>query len=262
MVPRSRVFAGFAAVLGFAACGAGEVTLTRFKAFDPAALNAEFTEPTGEITQETVLALLGEDLSQSLKFAAKGVGGMLAKVLDTGDGNTTGTLEAPLTVTSSNAYIRLSCPGPSVDTPNLDFLFGEVRIDAPGILPSKAALKAGDVLLTFSSCIADKVMLAAKTSAYYDVSKGFIFELDVSRSTINGIPLDYDPMKLRIGTKGLIEVLVEIPQGSYVVDVAGLPGKLSVRGSNTKVECQLQGGKATCSIGGKEVTFDLKQAGK
>lgn len=242
-------------------CGAGDVKLTRFEAFDPQALNAEFTDPTGVLNAESAALLFGEDLDDTLKFAAKGVGGMVRKVMDDGDSDgTKGSLEAALTVTSSNAYLRLSCPGPDLELPDLDFGHGELRLDAPGIMPSKAAIKDGDVLLTFLGCQSGNMLIQAKNSAYYDVTKGFIFELDLSASTVSGRSVGRDAMKFRVGLKGQVELLVETAEGTFVVDVGGLPGSLSVRGSNTTVDCTLSGSKATCDLGGKKVTFDTRAA--
>ncbi|MBT9555986.1 MAG: hypothetical protein IV100_08160, partial [Myxococcales bacterium] len=166
------------ASLLLASCGGVDIPPVRFSQIDEKAVNATFESPTGPLDQEALKELVVASLADDVRVATKALGDTIWNVVENNvegrNGATTAKLSSAVTVTASNAYIRAACPGPDASAPDTTFAFGQVRFDAPGIQPSKAALEDGDVLLTFTGCVTGKVTLTGKSSAYYDTSKGMV----------------------------------------------------------------------------------------
>lgn len=261
-VPAAPLAAGFVSLTSplLLSCGGLDIPAVRFSQIDEKAVNGAFESPTGPLDQEALKQLVVASLADDVRVAAKALGDTIWNVVENNvegrTGETTAKLSSAVTVTASNAYIRAACPGPDTSAPDTTFAFGQVRFDAPGIKPNKAALEDGDVLLTFTSCVTGKVTLTGKSSAYYDTAKGMVATLKVGAviEGIGDVALD-QPLRLN---KNVVQVLTETPQGTYVIDLGSLPESITVTGDGGSIRCALNGGKATCEVAGKSFTFDVR----
>jgi hypothetical protein len=247
----------------FAGCGDLRAPRVTWDQLDEQALNSQFASPTGGVTEVLLKQLVASSLEDEVRYASKALGQVIGTVTGSGtgsgaaDGSTTGTLQAALTITSSDAYIRASCPGPDTGNPDVTFGHGQVRFDAPGITTKKASLQDGDVLLTFTDCVSGKVTFKGKSAAYYDTTRGLIADLSLELVTVGAAAGEYQQSMRFYGQH--VDLLVETPGGTYVVDVGQIPSKITVTGKDATVTCSLNGSKATCEFNGKSVSFDVKE---
>jgi hypothetical protein len=217
-----------------------------------------FKAPTGELTKESFLELAGHIETIAADLAViDGVGPIIANI-NGNPGEAGGALsvqQSALTLENDHAYMKISCPGPDTQTPDVSFKYGHLRIDTHDIIKNKLA--SGDALLSFIDCVISQSELAGKAPAYFDSAESLLaIAVDITvkqGGNVRALVMDV------IAEKGQFWTLLNDNLGrSYalLVDPKSLPDAITLKDKNGLIGCEKTEGGVTCTgPGGWEVSF-------
>jgi hypothetical protein len=156
-----------------------EPSSVRWRPIDLEALDEALAAPTADVTprttREVAAAFAREEVLLGLTI------GFVRRVLTREEGREVSTstwrrgsavprvLEDEA-LSATSVYVRASCPGPDPSNPDVDFAYGQLRIDSAQL--TREALEdytiEGDLFLQFEACRMSSLELDGTMAAYYD----------------------------------------------------------------------------------------------
>jgi hypothetical protein len=145
-------------------CGPDGYSPPKWTPIDLAALEAEMNAPTGTLDTDTAGGILNDLIGDPARNSILGFASAFISKDGAQEEEDTGaqtgensevfaTRQGPLEATAA-AWIRISCPGPNLESPLTDFSAGSVQLDGNsiGFEGTSGPSGFGDILLQFADC--------------------------------------------------------------------------------------------------------------
>jgi hypothetical protein len=241
-------------VFTLTACGPPETQGLTWDSLDFESYKQRFEAPTGQLNQDSVKELVDQIGQLTINLSeADSVSSMLSQILGA---QKPGAKQGAITLENTQLYAKLSCIGPNLELPDLDFQHGHIRIDSPNI--SEDSLFSGDALMSFADCVISNSELGGKSPAYYDKEKSlFAMGLDLLVRDLESNEVRSLVFDLMLSNGELWTLLEDQVGDSFAlkVDPDKLPNSFSLKGSNGTFSCYIKEDKLG---GGCDGPDDLK----